>query len=123
MNILVRKNIIISKVLNPSGTISATINVDFIPDIMNVKLIMYNTDDINETNAGSTVYSDIVSENIGIIARSSIVSDCYTKEINKPINGVYTFKILYTDNVNNPIIDDARTGMINIMLEFIKYKN
>ena len=89
----VRKNIAIPLVLTPgTGRYTYTINtVDFIPDEMVVKEIVYSSNKDTEIGVVSLIYTDIISDVTGsfyIYARSTPANLIYT--IRKPIRGEYS---------------------------------
>ena len=89
----VRKNILISRLINGGSTFSATIDIDFIPDEMIVRNIMYTIGDPGAPqNISTSTYSNIVSDYIGtfsdIPSGNSVVPNlAFT--LRKPIRGVY----------------------------------
>ena len=124
----VRKNITISRYINNENSFSANIKIDFIPDVVIVKHIIFIFLNPNDTNTYLTsIYTDLVSDYIGTFTgssagNSSLSSITYT--LNKPINSLYTFKLLSPfSNVNdNEMIIATRHGDLVIHLEFVKYK-
>ena len=117
----VRKNIAIPLVLTPgTGRYTYTINtVDFIPDEMVVKEIVYSSNKDTEIGVVSLIYTDIVSDVIGsfyIYAGSTPANLIYT--IRKPIRGEYSFVM---KELGGPM-EDARDGQLVIHLEFVKYR-
>lgn len=101
--------------LGANGVFSTNINIDFIPNVMNVKIIQYS----GIENYISTIYTDIVNNNIGSIL-NQLTSNPQTRFLiyDRQIRGTYTFKILneFGD------IEPARIGSVYIQLEFVKYK-
>lgn len=117
----VRKNVIISRSVT-SSTFSALINIDFIPDEVNIKLIRFlNTG--GAVNRLTGIYSDLISDFIGSCGNSSVSWENSSFTLNKPINGIYTFTFLLpTADLTSLGTPQDRTGDITIHLDFVKYK-
>lgn len=112
----IRKNITIFKTLDNTGKFTQKITLDFIPDEVKVKAITYISP-IAEANL-SVIYSDLTNENITSFFDNYYSTDVYIKELNKPIDGTFTFTCLLADGG----IDDTRGGDLYMLLEFKKFE-
>jgi len=107
-----------SNLVNLRGTFKTQIFIDFIPDELRVVNISYANSEDNEPGV-FLLYSDIVSEYLGIFQDNQINSTNVYFLLQKPISGEYTFQ---TKNLQGGVILDLE-GDIAIQLEFIKYKD
>jgi hypothetical protein len=98
-------------------TISNIINLIFIPDVVNIKLIQYTTP-AGPENAIRLLYFDMVNDYIGPFYQNVIPNNNVTFILQKPINGNYNF---YIRDING-ITDATAAGQLVIQLEFVEYE-
>jgi hypothetical protein len=112
----VRKNVTISVDLNNQSSFTHTVNsVQFIPDEVIIKNIMYNP---NATDGNTyKIYVDIISDVICIMVSDEIVRPEMHFPLKKSINQLWTFLIQDYDNSAGSV-----SGQIFLQLEFVKYK-
>lgn len=126
-----RKNITIARSLDDESRFTANIRIDFIPDELIVKNIIFTQkklDDPDDIDSVSTsIYTDLVADYIGTF--SDVPSgNCVTPNLifllKKAINQLFTFDIhISDDNIgDNKMIPYTRTGELTLHLEFIKYR-
>jgi hypothetical protein len=116
----VNQNVTISTVLNNVSSWISPINVNFIPDVVIVRSILFSGG-IDGTAPGAyIVSSNLCTQNNGILGsftENFVTISQISYILKNPINGTHTFQIL--DTVKNLA---QITGDICINLDFIKYK-
>jgi len=116
-NIAERQNVLIYRTLANPNEWNEQINIDFIPDDVIVRSIMYLGPAVPEPGV-SFVRTNLVKDNIiGSFDDSSVHNPQQYFTVNKPIKGAFNFKI-----VNNDGTIGNRTGQLHIALEFVRYK-
>ena len=115
-NIAERQNVLIYRTLVNPNVWDEQINIDFIPDDVIVRSIMYYS---NGADPGvSFIRTNLVKDNIiGSIDDPSVQNPQQHFTVNKPIKGAYNFQIV---NTNGTI--GNRVGQLHIALEFVRYK-
>lgn len=124
----VRKNILISRLLNGKSEFSANIDIDFIPDEVIIKNIGFILPDPGDPdNAITSIYSDLVSDYIGSfsdVSSGNFITPHLVFTLRKPVRGIYRFFILSasSNGNNNDLEPYLRTGDFILHLEFVKYR-
>lgn len=113
------QHVIIRKALGITGRFSENINIDFIPDEMIVRYLMYDAGETELNNSLSTVHLDLVNNIIGSFSdRFGSVHNNRFLIHKKSVKGVYEFTVQQIDGT----LDTTRNGFIVIDLEFVQYK-
>lgn len=122
----VRKNILIARELDDSSTFTATINIDFIPDEVIIKNIIFTLEDPDAAqNWNTSIYTDLVSDYIGSFSDApsgNSVTPNLVFTLRRPINRLYNFSIQAV-NAGGTMILYNRSGDLTLHLEFVKYKS
>lgn len=120
-NVEVNKNIVLQMSLSGSTyNFSRSIELQFVPDVMVVKLVNYSDD---TTDNGSTHYlwSDLVNGHLcSFVENMSSFCPGITYAINKSVKGNFAFQTQKTPDPQT--IDTTGDGVLTVHLEFIKYK-
>ena len=112
------KNILITTTLDnkTSGSFTADIYVEFIPDLVKVHAISYASNNDNGERGLAYLTSNLVSNRTIGTFQDYMYSTPETSFIlRKPVNGTFTFNYQSVGAVN-------RAGDIGINLQFFKYK-
>ncbi len=121
----VRKNILISKELDDEYTFTETINIDFIPDEVITKSILFTLNDPDAPeDINTTIYTDLVSDYIGSFSdrpSGNSVTPNLVFPLRRPVNRLYEFTI-HSVNAAHTMQLQSRTGDLTLHLEFVKYR-
>ena len=113
--VIERKNIFLSTTLNNTGRFTKTINIDFVPDEVILKHVLYALDNTEEK--GVKLYSTLVNDIMCSFVDSSSKSMNARFSLNRSIRGDFQFSVYNADDT----LATDRNGSLFLHLEFVKY--